>query len=76
LTVTSSVTRPRYCQLSEKEKMPVPLRELADSAWQMNSSVFTCAVSIHAREELAPRVAPAPAPVVAAARFVAVAARR
>jgi hypothetical protein len=56
--------------------MPVPLRELADSAWQMNSSVFTCAVSIHAREELAPRVAPAPAPVVAAARFVAVAARR
>jgi hypothetical protein len=54
--------------------MPVPLRELADSAWQMNSSVFTYAVSIHAREELPPRAAPVP--VVAAARFVAVAARR
>jgi hypothetical protein len=57
--------------------MPVPLRELADSAWQMkmNWSVFTYAVSIHAREELAPRVAPAPVPVVAAAHFAAVAAR-
>jgi hypothetical protein len=54
--------------------MPVPLRELADSAWQMNSSVFTCAVSIHARVVVAPRVAPVP--VVAAAHFAAVAARR
>jgi hypothetical protein len=73
LTVASSVTRPRYCQLSEKEKMPVPLRELADSAWQMNSSVFTYADSIHAREGLAPHVAPVPG--VAAAHFAAVAAR-
>jgi hypothetical protein len=53
--------------------MPVPLRELADSAWQMNQIVITYGVSIHAREELVPRVAPLP--VVAAAHFAAVVAR-